>query len=183
MRERAGGALAAVALVALLAAPAVAGAAVTSDRGQRPVVLPLPAVAVGGQVLGGQGDRVLLGGVVRRDGTGLPAEWRKRGSRWTVTDLSAHGRRTGYAASIDRHGDILINGDNEAWVVTPDRTAHRLRGFSSRSSGVFARQMNRRGEIAGAVFGPAPKQFAWGAEIGRASCRERVEMGVGGVSW
>jgi hypothetical protein len=161
--------VAAAALVALLlftlpAAPALAAHSAAYRPGQRPIALPLLAGATGGAVIGGDGDHLLLGSVTLPDGTNVPTKWTGGPANWTVTDLSAGGQLTGRANSIDRHGDILINDreNSRAWVVTTDGTAHELHGFGGPSSGVFA-GMNRRGQIAGAVFGPAPAYVAYGA--------------------
>lgn len=83
--------------------------------------------------------------------------WQRCPGGWSAADLSAGGRVTGNANSEDRRGDILINDDagKRAWVRTPDGTAHPLRALPG-SAGVYARQINDRGWIAGAVYGPAP---------------------------
>jgi hypothetical protein len=148
----------------LPAAPVLAVDHTAYHPGHRPIALPLLAGATGGAVIGGSGDHLLLGFVTLPDGTHLPAEWTGGPANWAVTDLSAGGQLTGRANSIDRHGDILINdGENSrAWVVTADGTAHELHGFGGPSSGVGGSRMNDRGEIAGAVFGPAPGYVAYG---------------------
>lgn len=138
--------------------------AVVRSSTHRPTALPLLRGATGGQVIGGRGDAVLLGGVTVAGAT-RPVLWRRHERGWGVTDLSSGGRLAGNANSEDRRGDILINDEsnNEAWVRTADGVDHPLRTVPGEPGGVYARQINERGQIAGAVFGPGPAHLSSGA--------------------
>jgi hypothetical protein len=112
--------------------------------------LPLVPGATAGAVIGGRGERLLLGGEDLARGVGSPMVWRRHGChRWTVTDLSDGGRIEGGAESIAADGSILIG---TGYVRTRNGAYHRLKAFPGfDASDIHARQMNRHGVITGEI--------------------------------
>jgi uncharacterized membrane protein len=144
---------------------AVPGAARSTQQSGpcRPTITGLPLIsgAVGSSVVGGRGDRLLVGGLNERDGSSRPVLWRRTGpTTWRARDLSRGGTVLGNANSIDRRHDILISS---GWVITPNGRYHQLKDFGTPSTSVFARQLNSNGVIVGAVFGPDPDEVSAGA--------------------